>query len=155
MECEDFVEKLDRRAIKLRYNAYCEGAKKYINNPVAVIALYRECLTYNKSLKYKPAEGYYDGEYKQGEPLDLSVFPDEVRNEVDNNWGESVSMEHDFSIEEILDMPVMGEVQMNLANIDCIGQNDLYKNESHGECNHELFCVTGNDPDYIDIDDLY
>lgn len=26
--CEDFVEKLDRRAIKLRYNAYCEGAKK-------------------------------------------------------------------------------------------------------------------------------
>ena len=155
VECEDFVEKLDRRAIKLRYNAYCEGAKKYINNPVAVIALYRECLTYNKSLKYKPAEGYYDGEYKQGEPLDLSVFPDEVRNEVDNNWGESVSMEHDFSIEEILDMPVMGEVQMNLANIDCIGQNDLYKNESHGECNHELFYVTGNDPDYIDIDDLY
>ena len=28
VECEDFVEKLDRRAIKLRYNAYCEGAKK-------------------------------------------------------------------------------------------------------------------------------
>lgn len=52
-------------------------------------------------------------------------------------------------------MPVMGKVQMNLANIDCIGQNDLYKNESHGECNHELFCVTGNDPDYIDIGDLY
>ena len=52
-------------------------------------------------------------------------------------------------------MPVMGKVQMNLANIDCIGQNDLCKNESHGECNHELFCVTGNDPDYIDIGDLY
>lgn len=114
VECEDFVEKLDRRAIKLRYNAYCEGAKKYINNTAAVIALYRECLAYNKSLKYKPVEGYYDGEYKQGELLDLSVFPDEVRNEVDDNWGDPVPMEHDFSIEEILDMPTESEVQMNL-----------------------------------------
>lgn len=114
VECEDFVEKLDRRAIKLRYNAYCNDAKKY-NDPVAVIALYRECLAYNKSLKYKPVEGYYDGEYKQGELLDLSVFPDEVRNQADDNWGEPVFMEKDFTIEEILDMPGMGEVQMNLA----------------------------------------
>ena len=114
VECEDFVEKLDRRAIKLRYNAYCNDAKKY-NDPVAVIALYRECLAYNKSLKYKPVEGYYDGEYKQGELLDLSVFPDEVRNQADDNWGEPVFMEKDFTIEEILDMPGMGEVQINLA----------------------------------------
>ena len=114
VECEDFVEKLDRRAIKLRYNAYCEGAKKYVNNPAAVIALYRECLAYNKSLKYKPVEGYYDGEYKQGELLDLTVFPNEVRNEVDDNWGEPVSMEHDFSIEEMLDMSTEGEVYQNL-----------------------------------------
>ena len=41
-------------------------------------------------------QGYYDGEYKQGELLDLSVFPDEVKNEVDDNWGEPVSMEHDY-----------------------------------------------------------
>ncbi len=188
VECEDFVEKVDRRAIKLRYNAYCEGgAKKYINNPVAVIALYRECLAYNKSLKYKPVEGYYDGEYKQGEPLDLSVFSDEVRNEADDNWGEPAPMEHDFSVEEILDMPTEGEVQMNLplVNTDYVGQNELCKvelsnnykaekqdtcktgdhkepdyieadNESHGgEIPCELFCVTGNDLGYIDIEDLY
>lgn len=110
VECEDFVEKLDRRAIKLRYNAYCDGAKKY-NDPATVIALYKECVAYNKSLKYKPVEGYYDGEYKQGELLDLSVFPDEVRNEADDNWGDPVSMENDFSVEEILDMPTEGEVQ--------------------------------------------
>lgn len=110
VECEDFVEKLNRRAIKLRYNAYCEGAKKYINDPATVIALYKECIAYNKSLKYKPVEGYYDGEYKQGELLDLLVFPDDVRNEVDDNWGEPNAMEQDFSVEEILDMPVMGEV---------------------------------------------
>lgn len=33
---------------------------------------------------------------------------------VDDNWGDPVPMEHDFSIEEILDMPTESEVQMNL-----------------------------------------
>lgn len=158
VECEDFVEKLDRRAIKLRYNAYCNDAKKYRNNRNAETDLCRQCIAYNKSLKYKPVEGYYDGEYKQGEALDLSVFPDAVRNAADDNWGNPVSMENDFSIEEILDMPTEGEVQMNLplVNTDCVGHNDLCKNESHcAELHSELFCVTGNDSDYIDIDDLY
>ena len=76
----------------------------------------------------------------------------------DDNWGEPVSMENDFSIDEILDMPTEGEVQMNLslANIDCVGQNDLCKDESHGVKLHgELFCVAEKDSDLIDIDDLY
>lgn len=75
----------------------------------------------------------------------------------EDNWGEPVSMEHDFSVEEILDMPVMGEVQNEptMANINCAGQDELCKDNTHGKCNHELFCVTGNDSDYIDIDDLY
>ncbi len=119
VECEDFVEKLDRRAIKLRYNAYCNDAKKYRNNFDGEVDLCRQCIAYNKSLKYKPVEGYYDGEYKQGELLDLSVFPDDVRNEADDNWGEPI----DFTIEEMLDMPVMG---------DEIGeQNNVSDNESH------------------------
>lgn len=116
VECEDFCEKTDRRAIKLRYNAYCNGAKKYKGNPDAVMALYIECVAYNKSLKSRPVEGCYDGEYKQGELLDLSVFPDEIRNEVDENWGEVI----DFSVEEMLDMPVMCEVQLDLANAVCV-----------------------------------
>lgn len=76
----------------------------------------------------------------------------------DDNWGEPVSMENDFSIEEILDMPTEGEVlsKPTLINIDCMGHNDLCKNESHcAELHSELFCVTGKDSDYIDIDDLY
>lgn len=127
VECEDFVEKLDRRAIKLRYNAYCNDAKKYRNNFDAEVDLCRQCIAYNKSLKYKPVEGYYDGEYKQGELLDLSVFPDEVRNAVDDNWGNPVSMEHDFSIEEMLDRPTEGDVlsELAMANIDCMGQNNI------------------------------
>lgn len=127
VECEDFVEKLDRRAIKLRYNAYCNDAKKYRNNFDAEVDLCRQSITYNKLLKYKPVEGYYDGEYKQGELLNLLVFPDEVRNDVDDNWGEPVSMKHDFSIEEMLDMPTEGEVQNEptMANINCAGQDEL------------------------------
>lgn len=98
----------------------------------------------------------------------------------DDNWGEPVSMENDFSVEEILDMPTEGEVQMNLTNIDCVGQDEPCKvvstptgvqpktgdykepdyieadNESHGgEIPCELFCVTGNDLGYIDIDSIF
>ena len=182
IECEDFVEKLDRRVIKLRYNAYCNDAKKYRNNFDAEVDLCRQSIAYNKSLKYKPVEGYYDGEYKQGELLDLSVFPDEVRNAVDDNWGDPVSMERDFSIEEILDMPVMGEVlaESILTNIDCVGQDELCKvefpknsetpkqdtissktddikiYESHvGKIPCGIFCVTGNYSKFIDIDSIF
>lgn len=67
-----------------------------------------------------------------------------------------------------------------MANIDCVGQNEACKNnhtpigvqfktgdynepdyieadiESQGEkIRRELFCVTGKDSDYIDLDDLY
>lgn len=45
---------------------------------------------------------------------------------------------------------------MNLANIDCVGHNDLYKNESHGrKSDRELLCVVEKDLDCIDIDGLY
>lgn len=124
IECEDFCEKIDRRSVKLRYNAYCNGAKKY-NNLDAVIELYRECLAYNRTLRYKPVEGCYDGEYKQDELLDLSAFPEEVKNGEDDNWGESI----DFTIEEINDMPVIGEVQISLplTNMDYVGHDELCK----------------------------
>lgn len=36
-----------------------------------------------------------------------------------------------------------------------MGYNEPCKNESHDNSNRELFCVTGNDLDYIDIDDLF
>lgn len=46
-------------------------------------------------------------------------------------------------------------MNLPLANIDCVDQNDLCKNESHDKCNHELFCITGKDSKLIDIGDLY
>lgn len=54
-------------------------------------------------------------------------------------------------------MPTEGEVlsKPTLINIDCMRYNDLCKNESHDKSNHGIFCVTGKDSDFIDIDDLY
>lgn len=94
VESEDFCENTNRRAIKLRYNAYCNGAKKYKDDPAAIMGLYRECKAYNKSLKFKPVEGSdSNGEWKKGELLDLSVFPEEIRNDNDE-WGEADAMDN-------------------------------------------------------------
>lgn len=98
VESEDIYEKLDRRAIKLRYNSFCDGAKKYQNNSTGVYDLYSECLKYNKSLEFKPISGTYDGDWKQGELLDLSVFTDGVKD-IDSQWGEADSLE--LEIEDI------------------------------------------------------
>lgn len=92
VECEEIIGKVDRRSIKLRYNAFINGAKKYKNNPTLVLELFKECELYNKSLEKKPVEGTYDGEYKQGELLDLSVFSCDVQVDSDY-WGESDSMD--------------------------------------------------------------
>lgn len=73
----------------------------------------------------------------------------------DDNWGEPVPMEQDFPIDKILDMPTMGEVQMNLTNDDCVGQDELCKNGAHGEDNHELFAVSERNLDIINMDELY
>lgn len=121
VECEDIFEKLDRRSIKLRYNAYCSDAKKYRNNPTAILVLYDECVKYNKSLDFRKIEGSYDGEYKQGEVLDLSVFSEDIEKwdkvygvseSVDtDNWGEPDPLEHDFSVAEIIEMPIISNFQ--------------------------------------------
>ena len=133
IECEDILENLDRRSIKLRYNAYCSGARKYQNDSAAIVDLYKECLLYNKSLKFNPIEGSYDGEWKQGEVLDLSVFPDDVikssitnKKISDDYWGEPDTLEHDFSVEEILEMPTIDEVQVEQSDEGSkVDNNDL------------------------------
>lgn len=95
---------------------------------------------------------------KAKQKRDMEKRKNNLVNAISNdNWGNPVSMENDFSIEEILDMPTEGEVlsEPTLINIDCVGQNEICKNESHDECNHGLFCVTEKGSYYIDIDDLY
>lgn len=77
IESIEFVPDLiNRRSIKLRYNHFVEGSKKYLNNPKEIKKLYIDCQAYNKSLEDNPVQGGY-GECKEfcfGETLDLSVF---------------------------------------------------------------------------------
>lgn len=47
------------------------------------------------------------------------------------------------------------KLNLPLANIDCVGHNDLCKNEFHDNSNHGIFCVTEKDLDLIDIDELF
>ena len=85
VEAEEFVEKIDRRAIKQRYNAYCKGSKRYVGDPATVEQLYKECEKYNKTLKVEPIIIEEDGKYKKSAGLDLSAFPAELRAK--NIWG--------------------------------------------------------------------
>lgn len=59
---------VDRTSIKLRYNYFCKGSKKYKNNSDLVVELYKDCIKYNESLKKFPNR---DIDF-----LDLSVFKD-------------------------------------------------------------------------------
>lgn len=82
-----------------------------------------------------------------------------VNDIFDDNWGEPVSMENDFSIEEMLDMPIMGdeigEPKVSVDNEQNPNYSDLADNESHDKSDHGIFCVTRKDSDYIDIDELF
>ena len=171
---EDIVDKRANESRSLMQKYYCmvrHGAV-YPEKEIKRIHRYVHYRNQQNEKKYEQAvEKGYSGEefldkivpedvfYKYKYLLNNSTDSENenIDNQTDDNWGEPVSMENDFSIDEILDMHTEGEVQMNLplANIDCVGQNDLCKDESHGECNHGLFCVTEKDLDLIDIDDLY
>lgn len=77
----------------------------------------------------------------------------------DDNWGEPVSMEHDFSVEEMLDMPVMGdeigEPKVSADKEQNPNYSDIADSESHDKSNLGILCVTGKDSGLIDIDELY
>lgn len=106
VECEYFYEKIDRRSIKLRYNAFCNGAKKY-RDIEEVKKLYTDCLRYNKSVKNNPISGTYEGEYKECGELDLSVFPKlEVDCEIESVWEEPEPIEQ-FNIEDIFEVEMV------------------------------------------------
>ena len=105
--------------------------------------------------KIVPEDVFYKYDYLfENNSSDLCKTNDSVP---DDNWGEPTSMERDFSIEEILNMPTEGEVQTEptMTNADCVEQNELCKNDTHCEDNHGLFVVSERDLDIIDLDELY
>lgn len=49
----------------------------------------------------------------------------------------------------------IGEPKVSADKEQSTNNSDSACTKSHGEYNHGIFCATGNDSDYIDIDDLY
>ncbi len=205
---EDIVDKKANESRSLMQKYYCmvKYGTEYPEEETKRIHRYVHYRNQQNEKKYNQAkEKGYSGE----EFLD-KIVPEDVfqkydylfeksssdcgkvnTDETDDNWGEPISMEHDLSIEEILDMPTEGEVQMNLplenavckvqmdlANNACMGQDELCKvvftpsgvqtktgdynepdyieadKESHCNNDHGIFCVTGKDSGFIDINSI-
>ena len=154
----------NNRRLAQIYNRICDGfGDTYEEETIRKVQKYivNKNKTLQEEIDAKHAQKYMtDSDRRwvaklESQIKDESVFEQFDFLKDDDNWGEPNTMEDDFFVEEILDMPTECEVQMNLTNIDCMGQNDLCKNESHGDGNYESFCITGKESDYIDIDDLY
>ena len=104
---EDFAE-LDRRSIKMRYNAFCKGGKKYENNISLITVLYSDCVLYNKSLEKNPIDVKGGEHLEPRQELDLSVFNKYLHVEANSTNGNVV--EKTYTIEEILNMPIASDV---------------------------------------------
>lgn len=88
-----------------------------------------------------------------------------VDNQPNDNWGEVI----DFSVEEILDMPVMGEESPKNSEtpepkLSDVPTQDIIPSKidtmifnkcQNRKTYNELFCITEKDLDCIDIDDLF
>lgn len=141
---EDIVDKKANESRSLMQKYYCmvKYGTEYPEKETKRIHKYVHYRNQQNEKKYEQAveKGY------SGEEFLEKIVPEDIfqkydylfeksssgceninTDSADDNWGEPVSMEHDFTVEEILDMPTEGEVQMNLplVNTDCVGQNNL------------------------------
>lgn len=98
---EDFKE-LDRRSIKMRYNSFRKGGKKYENNLPLIIELYSDCVLYNKSLEKNPIDVKGGEHLEPRQELDLSVFNKYLHVDAD--------FQNENTIEEMLDFSIASDV---------------------------------------------
>lgn len=104
---EDFKE-LDRRSIKMRYNSFRKGGKKYENNLPLIIELYSDCVLYNKSLEKNPIDVKGGEHLEPRQELDLSVFNKYLHVDADFQNGNTI--EKTYTIEEMLDFSIASDV---------------------------------------------
>lgn len=157
----------NNRRLAQIYNRICDGyGDTYDEETIRKVQKYiiNKNKTLQKEIDAKHAQEYMtDSDRRWVENLESQIKDESIFQQFnflkdDVNWGEPVSMERDFSIEEMLDMPVMGD-EIGEPKVSADKEqnpNNSYSanNDSHGECNQGIF-VTGKDSDYIDIEDLY
>ena len=146
----------NNRRLAQIYNRICDGyGDTYDEETIRKVQKYiiNKNKTLQKEIDAKHAQEYMtDSDRRWVENLESQIKDESIFQQFnflkdDVNWGEPVSMERDFSIEEMLDMPVMGD--------ECRGQNSVSDNKSHDNSNHGIFCATEKDLDLIAIDNLY
>ena len=108
---------IDRTSIKLRYNHFVNGSKKY-NDRKEVDKLRKDCIRYNDSFKDFPNDDidYLDLSVFKEYGFDVPIYESKKTNKnkiTSDDWGEPNSMEaeeNNFTIEEILDMPLENDL---------------------------------------------
>ena len=151
------------------YNQICFNNTDY--DKETIIEVYKYINNKNKALQdeidAKYAQTYLtdsDKAYIEGleaQKRDVSVFEqfDFLQssnnfNSATDDWGEQI----DFSVEEMLDMPTVCEVQMNPTKKGSVADSDLHAKGSKPKMDSEQFSVnlpTTDDLEMIDIDSLF
>lgn len=168
---EEIIEKRANESRSLMQKYYCmvRYGTEYPEKETKRIHRYVHYRNQQNEKKYKRAiEKGYSGEEFLDKIVSENIFckyeylfengNSETGNESDN-WGEPDPIEQNFTIEEILDMPVIGE-EIGESKVSADKEqepnySDVADNESHDNNNHGIFCITDKDVDLIDIEDLY
>ena len=155
----------NNRRLAQIYNRICNGyGDTYDEETIRKVRKYiaNKNKTLRQEIDAKHAQEYMTDSDKrwvaklESQIKDESVFEQFDFLKVDGNWGEPVPMEHDVTIDEILDVPTEGEVQMNLANTDCVVRDELCKvvspkNSESPKRDIEVYKTGGyKEPDYIE-----
>lgn len=115
----------NRTSVKLKYNNFLHGSKKY-DSLEEVEKLYKECIRYNESFKDFPNDNidYLDLSVFKEYGFDILIYENKKSNKnkiTDDDWGKPVAMDiedNDFSVEEILDMPIESDLLSEDKSVD-------------------------------------
>lgn len=115
-----------RTSTKLKYNNFLKGSKKY-DDRKEVEDLFIACVGYNDSFKDFPNDDidYLDLSVFKKYGFDIPIYENKKSNKnkitFDDDWGEPNSIDiedNDFTIEEILDMPVESGLVSENKSVD-------------------------------------
>jgi len=125
----------NNRRLAQIYNRICSGyGDTYDEETIRKVQKYivNKNKTLQEEIDAKHAQEYMtDSDRRWVEKLESQIKDESVFEQFDflkddDNWGETI----DFSVEEIMELPVLGEVQPDLANEDCEEQDEPYKVDS-------------------------
>lgn len=153
----------NNRRLAQIYNRICDGyGDTYDEETIRKVQKYivNKNKTLQEEIDAKHAQDYMtDSDRRWVEKLESQIKDESVFEQFDflkdnDNWGEPI----DFSVEEIMDMPVLGGVQPDLANEEGLQNSSTLSKEEQMLVNipkTDESYVTENDLDLIDIASLF